>query len=265
VTLLANGNVVGSATLVQGGASVSVPTSGVAEGAYTLTARYSGDATHKPSTSGSEVVSVTGATAPTVTALNISYSGGLTQNVPITLVAGVNPAAGAGNPSGSVSFYANGKLAGSAAVAGQYAQVNFNTGSIEGGVYAVQAKYSGDANFAASTSDLLSYTLRNLTATTVQVAPGSGGPGASVTVTAHVARTATAGVPQGSITFFYSPSHQDNVLGQAQLDGNGNATLTAKVPGDASPGTYTVNAEFDPADGTFDSNSIGTATFVVTK
>ena len=262
VSMLVNGNAVASATLSAGAASLSASTAGVAEGNYAFSIRYNGDATHKSSTSGVETVSVTGATAPTTTALNISFSGQLTQNVPVVVQAGVY-AVGGGNPSGTVSFYADGQLIGTASVVNNYAELRFNTGAVPGGAYTVQAVYSGDSSFAGSHSDVLKDTLHNTTATTVALSPTSGGPGASVTVTAHVSRPLTSGVPAGSVVFSYGSNGTLLYIGSASLDNNGNATFTADVPGDAAPGTYTVQAQYDGSANSYDYPSQGTAPFVV--
>ena len=72
---------------------------------------------------------------------------------PVTLTATVKPSSGTGTPTGTVSFYAGAKSLGSAPLSNTKATLK--TTAITVGSQAITAVYSGDSNYAPSTSAVL--------------------------------------------------------------------------------------------------------------
>ena len=112
-------------------------------------------------------------------------------SAPITLTASVFGT----NPTGSVSFAANGNNLGTEDLANGTAtlQTTFvNTGS-----YSVTATYSGDTNNAASTSTAAAVTITPAASSTTLVAPSGGNVNGQITLKA----TVSGDSPTGSVSF----------------------------------------------------------------
>ena len=95
----------GSATLNSGFASLTVPTSGLAEGEYPIDAIYSGSSAFQGSPSAVIALSVTQKTAPTESYLT-SITSPVNVGSEISLFASVVPIAGSGTPTGTMTFFA---------------------------------------------------------------------------------------------------------------------------------------------------------------
>ena len=144
VNFLANGNMLGAATLNAGTASFT--TSSLTPGTYTITAAYAGDAADSPSTSPSvtEIVNL----IPTTTALGMSSTTG--TNPQVVLVASVLGSTGPA-PTGTITFNSGSTQIGSATL--NASGVATLTPNLTNGVnYNIVAVYSGDADHASSTS-----------------------------------------------------------------------------------------------------------------
>ena len=135
------------------------------------------------------------------------------------------------NPTGSVSFAANGNALGTEAVVNGTATLptSFaNTGS-----YSVTATYEGDSDNTASTSAAVGITITaGTSATTLQASPSAGNVNGQITLKASV----TGDSPTGSVSF----AAGSNSLGTATLT-NGVATLQTSF---AAAGSYTVTATY---------------------
>jgi uncharacterized protein (TIGR03437 family) len=137
---------IGTATLASGAASINVST--LAVGTQTITAQYSGDSTWS---SASRQITVTVLPTPTATAISLTLASG--QLTLTGVVAAVAP--GSGAPTGSVQFVDTS----SKAVVGS-ASLSSGKGSATVAASAastvigrpIEAVYSGDGNFASSTS-----------------------------------------------------------------------------------------------------------------
>jgi hypothetical protein len=148
--------------------SASCPASAGAEfavGTHVLTAAYSGDPTHLPSTSAAvTVVVLPVAKAQTVTMLTSSLDPATSgQSVTFTanVVAAGSPVAA---PTGVVSFLDGSTVLGTKTLVGS-GVASFSTASLSVGSHAITASYAGDANSTASVSAVLTETV-NGTATT---------------------------------------------------------------------------------------------------
>ncbi len=142
----------GTSTLSAGVATFT--TSPLPTGSDSITATYSGDTNFTTSTS--TPVTVTVAQASTTTTLTSSNTSPLPfETVTLTAtVAAVSP--GAGTPTGTVEFLANGSVIGTATITA--GQATFSTVA-QIGIFSITAQYSGDTNFATSTSSAITATV----------------------------------------------------------------------------------------------------------
>ena len=137
----------GAASLNNGTALLS--TSALAAGTHSITAAYSGDPNDNASTS-SALTQIVNNLIGTTTSLTSSPNPSLRrQNV--TFTANVVPALGTSMPTGNVTFLDGSTAIGSAALNGNgVATLNYSGLSV--GTHSITAKYSGDPNYAGSTS-----------------------------------------------------------------------------------------------------------------
>ncbi len=136
----------GSAQLAIGSLSV---------GAHPITAAYGGDATHAVSTSAEATQTANkGATSTSLAAAPTSSLPGAMVRLTAT-VAATAPAAG--SQTGTVTFKAGATTIGTGSMSGGAASLN--TAALVIGTNQLKAVYSGDANFAASTSAALPFSV----------------------------------------------------------------------------------------------------------
>lgn len=227
---LANGtaSLVTTAGVTTATFSLAVPTTG---GAHNLQAIYSGDANYTASTSPAASITVgKGATVTTLTATPPALTPATAETLTAT-VAPVNPVTGTTYTiTGSISFYDGATLLGTAVLALNSASLSNIT--LSAGVsHVLTAVYSGDTNWAASTSNPLALTAALLADTvTLTVSPASAAPGQVVTlvatVTPAVAPASTAEQnPTGNVIFYVGTK----VLGTAALSASLNNTSTATL------------------------------------
>jgi hypothetical protein len=142
VTFKEGSTTLGTVPLSGGSAFLNVSTLKV--GPHIITASYSGDGNHNPS---SNTLSQSVNKASTATALTFTKSGSL-----ITFTATVSAiATGAGNPSGTINFYDGGTKLGTGTLSG--GKATLSKSNLSG--HSITAVYSGDANFAISTSNIV--------------------------------------------------------------------------------------------------------------
>jgi hypothetical protein len=141
VSFAANGNSLGTETLVNGIATLA--TSFANAGSYSLTGSYEGDSNNTASTSSAVAITITPATSATTLQATPSASN---VNGQITLKASVS----GDNPTGSVWFAASTTKLGTSTVTNGMATLQTSFGAA--GSYATTATYQGDQNNTASTS-----------------------------------------------------------------------------------------------------------------
>jgi Bacterial Ig-like domain (group 3)/MBG domain/FG-GAP-like repeat len=207
--------VLGTATLVNGSATLPLSTLGV--GPHSVTAVYGGDTNNTGSTSPA-VTQQVAAPSPTTTTLASSLNpADVTQTVTFTAVVS---SSAAGTPSGTVTFR-SGKstVLGTAALSG--GQAVFSTSSLPAGSLGITAVYSGDSTFAGSTSATLMQTVNAATtAAVLSSAPNPSSAGQAVTFSVSV--TSSLGiVPTGTVTL----KEGNTALGTGTLDASGNANV----------------------------------------
>ena len=118
----------------------------------------------------------------------------------MTLTATVTPNGGSGTPSGTVTFSSTQKgVLGSATLNGSSVGT-FTTSTLTGGAYNFTATYSGDVNFAASTSGTAVVTVQG-EPTMLSATVASGATlGGNVTVNVTAASASGVGTPTGTVT-----------------------------------------------------------------
>jgi Bacterial Ig-like domain (group 3)/Fibronectin type III domain len=207
----------------------------LASGTHTITAAYSGDTNYTASTSSAltQTVLPTTATVTSLTSLvNPTVSGQST-----TLNATVKPATGTGTPTGTITFTIDGTAQSPITLASGKAALRIST--LTTGTHTVTATYSGDTNYAASTSSALTQTV-DQAATTVTLTsslnPSNTGQTAAFTAVVLAALPGT-GTPTGTITFTIDGIAQ----APAALGSGKSATIKT---GTLTAGTHTVTATY---------------------
>jgi uncharacterized repeat protein (TIGR01451 family) len=223
---------IGGAIAIAGG-QATYTTSALTVGSHSITAVYSGDATHATSTSAAltQVVNGLGTTTTVTSSLNPSYVG---QSV--TFTATVSSGAG------TVQFKDGaGNLGAPVTIAG--GQATYTTSALTVGSHSITAVYSGDATHATSTSAVLNQVVSNLIATTTTVT-SSLNPS---TVGQLVTFTATVSAGTGTVQFKDGAGNIGGAVtivgGQATFTtsalAGGSHSITAVYSGDATHATST--------------------------
>lgn len=232
VDLSVNGATVKSqVTLVNGAATISGLFSTLPAGAAAVGATYNGDANFAPATAGT---SVNVSSGTSTTAISVSCNPqNLTVNQTTICTAQLNPGA-----TGTVQFERDGRLWGSKIALDANAaasQTWFNPATT--GSHVVQAIYSGDGNFPASTGATpvnIDSTASDTATVTLSCAPATVVAGQSTNCTAHVSGNATGGV-----ILYYN----DSIAQGIGLDTSGNAIFQHVLAGYGA-GAYHLSAHY---------------------
>lgn len=222
---------IGSATLTNGSASITVS---LGAGSHNLTAVYSGDAKHLPSTSAplTEVVNPFKTTTTLASSLNPSTVG---ASVTFTAtIAPVAPGSGAVND-GTVTFTQGANTLGSGSVTNGTA--TFTTDALPAGSYKIIASYSGGTNGKASTSSPITQVV-NKSAPTISLS-SSANPaewGQQITFTAQVSPPSGNIDPTGKVVF----KRGSTTMATVPLT-SGTAQFTTTLP----VGDYTITASYN--------------------
>ena len=176
------------------------------------------------------------ATTTTLLASALSVPAGQSE----TLAVSVLPSSGSAPPTGTVTFFYGTRALATVPLQSAGASFTASTQGFPAGSYTVTAKYSGDSGDLASTSPQVTVLLtagESATTTSLAASPQTVASGASVTLTASVARVGS-GKPSGAVNFLFGST----LLGSATLSG-GTATLTLTSSGFAA-GTYSIVANY---------------------
>ncbi len=180
----------------------------------------------------------TSAPAATTTSLSAS-STQATSGQAITFTANVAPKSGSATPTGTVAF-SDGSTQIGAATLNSSASAAFDTSTLSPGSHSIAATYSGDANFAASTSAPVSIRIsaptKTGTTTSVQASSTQLVYAQNVTFTAAVAPQSGTSVPTGSITFLDGQTQ----LGVVALNAGAASFSSANL----AVGTHTIAAAY---------------------
>ena len=231
VTFYDGQNSLGTATLTSGQASLT--TAALTGGQHTVTATFAGGGGFASSTSAPVNQTVNAASTSTAISSSANPSN---YGDSVSFTATVSSTV-AGTQTGTVTFYDGTTSLGSMPLSS--GQAVLSTSSLTGGQHSVTATYSGDANFANSTSTAVTQTVnRASTTTSVISATNPSIYGQPVSFTATV--SSTAGTPTGSVYFFDGLFHA--ISGSISLI-NGQATFTAIYP-PLAVGSHTIYAQY---------------------
>jgi autotransporter-associated beta strand protein len=240
--------------------SALLTVSSLPAGSDSITAQYSGDDSSAASTSTAVVQTVN--PASTTTTLSATPTAA-TAGESVTLSVNVAPASdGAPTPTGTVTFTSGATTLGAATLDSNGNAV-LSTVDLPVGSNTIAAQYSGDSNYAASTSASVNVTVAasattGQAGTSVTLSVPNTNPGAytSVALTANVApATASGATPTGTVSF----AANGVIIGTAALDANGNATFSTS---DLEVGNETITADYD-GDDNYSANASAPVTMVV--
>jgi 5'-nucleotidase len=244
VTLKDGDDVVGSGTLANGTASISVDTEDLGAGVSNLTISYAGDANYLAQ---SGTAKVTVAQAGTTTSAERPEPVAISDDVDISTH--VESATGT-TPSGTVTILDGEDELGSKALDEGGATVTTDVSGLSIGTHELTVAYAGDANHEASTSTVTVKVFKGSTELTATVDPVPYGTSAVVTIQGDPGATGIVYV-----------GHGDDALAVGFLK-NGAARIT--LPKTAlEPGEYTLDVAFGGS-GTFDAADT-TVELTVTK
>jgi hypothetical protein len=184
IQFLDGGTVLGSAPVSAGAAAFL--TSALSTGAHSITAIYSGDGTYGPaaSTALSQTVNAKTVTTTTVTSSANPSSVGAS----VTFSASVSPS----TATGTVQFLDGTTVLSAATLVSGGA--SFSSSTLTGGVHPITVAYAGDTINAASSSTVLSQSVRISAGLAVASAPNSPAAGQTITFTANLNAAATGTV-----------------------------------------------------------------------
>jgi hypothetical protein len=191
-TVLAKGTLGGKADNA-GGFDVSLPVTFATAGLHPLVAVYDGDANNNGGPSGAVDITVGAAEGTKMsTSTTIAPGAGLVvgefamANTNVTISASVSGDTGGTAPTGTITFVdaANNNAAVGTANVGANGTASLTTKTLTGGKHFIVANYSGDTNFAASSSQSIEVVIGDFT---VSVNPASAsvaaGQSSSITIT----------------------------------------------------------------------------------
>ena len=205
----------------------TLTTSALGAGTHPLQAFYGGDANNAASQSNILREVVNPATAPTTTTLTVSPITS-TSGQTVTLTAAVAPVSSVTSgalPNGTITFLDGTTTLGTGTLVNGTA--TFTTSTLASGTHSLTASYSGDSNFAPSTSTAVTVTVSAgaaSTTTSLVVSPNTSNVGQAVTLTA----TVTPNTATGTVTF----KDGTTTVGTATLSGGtGSITITTLTAG----------------------------------
>ena len=238
VTFFDGATQLGSAAMLNAQAMATFTTSSLVQGNHSISCMYSGDAIFAPATSSAILQTVNAATTATTTTALVSSLNPSTVGQSVMFTA-TSTSTTVGTLTGTITLFDGATQLGTPiAISGGIAM--FSTANLTQGTHSVTAKYSGDANFAGSTSPALTQAVNaGIKAPTTTALASSQNPsiaGASVTFTATVA-SSVAGTISGTVTFLDGATS----LGTGAVGTGGIATFATSS---LVSGSHTVTAEY---------------------
>ncbi|WP_260741208.1 Ig-like domain repeat protein [Tunturiibacter lichenicola] len=182
-------NVFPAASTDTGVAHFTFPANQLSIGNNSITASYSGDANYQPSVSSAAGVYVAGSTLATSTTSLTLSSPSVAPGDPFTFAATVS--SGSAQPTGTVTFISDGQaISSQLPLSGGTVSASSKSLAIGLGTHIITAIYSGDANYQASVSAAVPFSISTANSpSTVSVAlsDASAVEGTSITVVATIA------------------------------------------------------------------------------
>jgi len=243
VTFKDGTTVLGTATLSAAG-TATLTTAALAAGARSFTVAYAGDANYLASTSTAVPQTVNKATRTptlTVSAATTTYGDSITYTTTVPAVGGSGTVA----PTGTVQFLDGALVLGTGTITlvNGVATATLTTRAVAGGVNkSITARYSGDTNYALTTSAVIAQTVNrasSVPAVTSSVA--STVSGGAVTFTATLAAATGGAVPRGTVQF---QDRGANIGVPVTLSTTGVATLPITT---LAIGSRSITAVFTPS------------------
>jgi hypothetical protein len=208
----------------------NINTSSLSAGTHSITASYSGDTNYLPSTSTALTESVNGMNTTLTLTSSVNPSG---LDSPVTFTATITAQDG-GQATGNVTFLDGSTALGSSAVSGNSASLTRSGLAI--GTHSIIAIYSGDSNFAGSTSNTVLQVVTKATTTTSLVSSVNPSmQGKPVTFMAVV--SSLAGTPTGKIKYLNGTT----VMATLKLTSGSAKYTTSKLP----PGANSITAVYE--------------------
>ncbi|WP_353061957.1 Ig-like domain repeat protein [Tunturibacter psychrotolerans] len=250
VSLIVGSQTLSTATLSNGKATFSLPTTTIAPGVYQVHVTYGGSTAFVNSVSANAKLDIKVVPAITFRASPTTTTQGLDSTFSVLL-----GKTGAPSPTGTVTFSSPTYKFGSTSVSSGMASFVANFGKISAGTYVVTAAYSGD-NYNEAISATQTIKITKATTTTSLTGPTTINAGSSGSYKISVARPNLPGTATGKVRLLFGTAS----IGSAELSG-GVATLT--VPSTVvKAGTYQVTAQYSGDENNTPSNSLPVAVTV---
>lgn len=200
------------------GPFAALTVSTLAAGSHSITASYSGDTYYAPVTSSALTQVMSATLKSTAIALSSSWPSTLVGQY-VTFTAKVSPAV----PNGEIITFYNGTMSlGTGKTLGGTATITTATLLYAGNSY-ITARYSGDATYAGSTSNVVTQNTLEQTTTTLTSSGSPSAVGQSVTITASISPSAWSG---DSVTFYDGSALIGTALVSSYTTANSTANLT---------------------------------------
>jgi hypothetical protein len=250
VSLVVGSQTLSTASLSNGKATFSLPTTTIAPGVYQLHVTYGGSTAFVNSVSASVKLDIK--VLPTITfrASPTTTTQGLDSTFSLLLAN-----KGAPSPTGTVTFSSPTYNFGSTSVSSGMASFVANFGKIAAGTYVVTAEYSGD-NYNEAVSATQTIKITKATTTTSLTGSTTINAGSSGSYKVSVARPNLPGTATGKVTLLFGTTS----VGSAELSG---ASATLAVPSTVvKAGTYQVTAQYSGDESNMPSGSLPIAVTV---
>lgn len=245
VTLLDGTNTLATATLFNGGPA-HITFSGMAPGAHSISAAYSGDTNFSGSTSSAVTETINQASSTTTVSTSLNPS---TFGQAVTLTSNVQAPQGI-TPTGTVTFLDGTATIGTASLSSGTAQLTLS--GLASGAHNITASYAGNTYLTGSTSSALTQTVNVATSGTTLAASAD-----PATYNQNVVFTATiqpqfGGSATGTITFLDGAT----TLGTSPVSGNAAQLSTSSL----AVGPHSITARYNG-----DSNFAGSVSSAVAE
>ena len=167
-------------------------------------------------------------------------------------------------PTGKVTFLYGATVVGAANLVKGTATLTASTAGIPAGTYNLTAKYAGDANYGAATSNTSAVQIVNKPATKLVLTPASQTliQGATIAITAGITGTSAYGYPSGTVKFLLGST----VLATEMLyndETNSSYAYLSDATTGVPAGTYQVTASYSGDIFNLPSTSSSPATIII--